>query len=98
MVTAKWWSERRFGLVSLAVSLLEVFIIYGAVALILIMKLQHTPPRILQLATGTWLLGTLGSFEFGIAGLIADARRLAAFVALVIALATFFVCGLQMLV
>jgi hypothetical protein len=98
MGVATWWSDRRLGLVSLAVSLLEVIIVYGGVALIVGMKLQHTPPRLLHVASIAWLLGTFFSFSFAIAGLIADAQRLASFVALVMAMATFLVCGLQMIV
>ena len=97
MVTAKWWSERRLGLVSLAVSLLEVLIIYGGLLLIVGMKLQHAPPRLWQLASSAYLFGTFFSFSFAIAGLLADARKIASSVALILAMGTFLVCGLQML-
>jgi hypothetical protein len=52
------------GLASIAVSLLEVLIVYGGVALIVGMNLQHAPPRLVRLASGAWVFGTFFSFSF----------------------------------
>ncbi len=93
-----WWSKRRFGLISLALSLTELLIIYGAVAWILVSNPQHTPPSIRSLASSAWLIGGLGSLGFAVAGLVADSHRLVSLIAVVVTILIFFVCGFQMLV
>ncbi|MGA3350197.1 MAG: hypothetical protein ABSC33_14320 [Candidatus Sulfotelmatobacter sp.] len=50
------------------------------------------------MASTTWLVGGLGSLGFAVAGLVADSRRMTALIALIVTMATFVVCGLQMLV
>jgi len=95
--TANWWSKRRLGSISLALSLVEIVIMWGDVALV------QTPSRqtmhlLLNVNTWAWLLGGLGSLGFAVAGLVADSHRMTAFVAVIVAVAAFFICGLQMLV
>lgn len=96
--TATWWSKRKFGCISLAVSLAETLIIYGAVVLVQTSRQPHAPPLILKMASTTWLIGGLGSLGFAVAGLVADSHRMTAFVAVIVTIATFLICGLQMLV
>ncbi len=96
--TANWWSKSKFGCISLAISLAETFIVYGGVVLVLTSKQPHAPPLIVSVASTAWLLGGLGSFGFAVAGFVADSHRMTAFVALIVTIATFLVCGLQMLV
>lgn len=98
MRNASWWSERRLGLVSVAISLVEVCVVYGAVTSIVLRNLHRTPPQLAHLASSAWLLGTFSAFAFAIAGLVADSQRLTALVAVVLAIVTFLICGLQMLV
>lgn len=96
--TASWWSKRKFGCISLAISLAETFIVYGGVLLVQTSKQPHAPPLIVSVASTAWLVGGLGSFGFAVAGLVADSHRMAALIALVLTIVTFVVCGLQMLV
>jgi hypothetical protein len=96
--TATWWSKRKFGSISLALSLAETLIVYGAAVLVQTSRQPHASPLLLKVAITTWLLGGLGSFGFAVAGLVADSRRMTAFVAMIVTIAVFFVCGLQMLV
>ncbi len=93
-----WWSKRKFGCISLALSLAETLIIYGAVVLVQTSRQPHASPLILRMASTTWLVGGLGSLGFAVAGLVADSHRMAAFIALIVTIVTFLVCGLQMLV
>jgi hypothetical protein len=96
--TANWWSKRKFGCISLAISLAETFIVYGGVLLVQTSKHPHAPPLIVSVASTAWLLGGLGSLGFAVAGLVADSHRMMAFIAVIVTVATFLVCGSQMLV
>ena len=96
--TATWWSKRKFGCISLALSLAETLIIYGAAVLVQTSKQPHASPLILRMASTTWLVGGLGSLAFAVAGLVADSHRTTAFIALIVTIVTFLVCGLQILV
>jgi hypothetical protein len=96
--TATWWSRRRFGCISLALSLAETLIVYGAAVLVQTSRQPHASPLILKMASTTCLVGGLGSLGFAVAGLVADSRRMTALIALIVTMATFVVCGLQMLV
>ncbi|MGO9862748.1 MAG: hypothetical protein ACLPLR_03970 [Terriglobales bacterium] len=94
---ARWWSERGFSCISLAVSFVELAVIWGSFALV------QTPGRhnlhfFLKLSSIAFMAGTLGSFAFAIAGLVADSHRMTVFVATVAALMTFFICGLPLLI
>jgi hypothetical protein len=93
-----WWAKRRFGLVSLALSLAEVSLIYGIVAWVLASNQPHILPSIRKVVDGAFLLGGLGSLGFAVAGLLADPHRLTALIAIFVATLALVVCGLQMLV
>jgi len=94
----KWWSDRKLGFISLALSLTEVFVIYGAVAWVLLSNQPHVPHSIRNLVDFAFLIGGTSSLGFAVAGLTADSRRLTALIAVFVTILTFFVCGLQMLV
>jgi hypothetical protein len=96
--TATWLSKRRFGCISLALSLAETLIVYGAVMLVQTSNQPQPSPLILRMAGNAWLVGGLGSLGFAVAGLVADSDRKMAFVAMLATIVTFLVCGLQMLV
>ena len=96
--TATWWSKRKFGCISLALSLAETLVIYGAAVLVQTSRQPHASPLILRMASTTWLVGGLGSLGFAVAGLVADSHRTTASIALILTIVTFLVCGLQMLV
>ena len=95
--TAKWWSGRKLGCTSLAVSLAEILVIYGVVVIVQTSQQPHMPllRKVVDIA---YLVGGLGSFGFAVAGLVADSHRRAAVFALIAAIVAFLVCGLQMLV
>jgi hypothetical protein len=59
---------------------------------------HHDIPRIQSLAADAWLLGGIGSLGFAVAGLVADANRFSAFLAILLTVLTFAVCGTQFLV
>jgi hypothetical protein len=96
--TATWWSKRKFGCISLALSLAETLIIYGAAVLVQTSRQPHASPSILRMASTTWLVGGLGSLGFAVAGLVVDSHRTTALIALIVTIVTFLVCGLQVLV
>jgi hypothetical protein len=98
VASTSWWSKRKFGCISLAMSLVETIIVYGGVVLVQTSKQPHAPPFVVSVASTAWLVGGLGSFGFAVAGLVADSRRTTAIVAMIATIAAFFVCGLQMLV
>lgn len=92
----RWWSERKCGCLSLGFSLGEILIIVSAGVLV------HTPGehnmRILsKVSSIAALIGLLGSFGFAIAGLVMDSRRFTAFVAMIVSVVTFIICGLLLL-
>jgi hypothetical protein len=95
--TAKWWSGRKLGLTSLVVSIAEILVIYGAVVIV---QTSHQPnvPLLRKAVDTVYLVGGLGSLGFAVAGIVADSHRRTAFFALIAAVMTFLVCGLQMLV
>lgn len=95
---ANWWSDRKFGFISLALSFTEVFVIYGAVAWVLLSNQPHVHPSIRSLVDFAFLVGGISSLGFAVAGLAADSRRLTALIAVFVTILTFLVCGLQMLV
>jgi hypothetical protein len=95
--TAEWWAARGFGCISLAMSLAEMAAI-GAAILVVQSSSHHDITRIQSVASDAWLLGGIGSLGFAVAGLVADAKRLTAFLAIILTVLTFVVCGTQFLV
>jgi|SRR5271156_1078972 len=95
--TARWWSKRGFGCMSLAFSLTEIVVMWGDLALVQTQD-KHSLHLLPSVNSTAWLIGGLGSLGFAVAGLVADSNRLTAFVAVIVTIAAFFVCGLQMLV
>lgn len=95
--TAEWWAPRRFGCISLALSLAEVAAI-GAAILFVQSSSHHDITKIQSVASGAWLLCGIGSLGFAVAGLVADAKRFTAFLAIILTVLTFVVCGTQFLI
>src|ERR1700722_3814479 len=94
---ANWWKPRRFGCISLAMSLAEIASVVAAVAVVQSSN-RHDIVRIHSLASGAWLLGGIGSLGFAVAGLVADANRLTAFLASIFTVLAFVTCGTTFLV
>ncbi len=94
---ANWWKPRRFGCISLALSLAEIAAIGAAVAIVQSLN-HHNIARIQNLTADVWLLGGIGALGFAVAGLVADAKRLTAFLATIFTVLIFFACGTQFLV
>ena len=59
---------------------------------------NHETARIQSVAPDAWLLGGIGSLAFAVAGLVADTNRFTAFLAIVLTVLTFVICGTQFLV
>jgi hypothetical protein len=97
MEKANWWEPRRFGCISLALSLAEIAAVATAV-LVVPSSNRHDIARIQSLAADAWLLGGIGSLGFAVAGLVADANRLTAFLAAILTVLIFVACGTQFLV
>lgn len=94
---ANWWRPRRFGCISLALSVAEIAAIGTAVAIVQSSN-HHDIARIQSLAADAWLLDGAGSLVFAVAGQVADANRLTAFLATIFTVLTFVACGTQFLV
>jgi hypothetical protein len=95
--TANWWAPRKFGCISLALSLAEIAAI-GTAIFFVQSSSDHDTARIQSVAADAWLLGGIGSLSFAVAGLVADANRFTAFLAIILTVLTFVVCGTQFLV
>lgn len=95
--TAEWWPANRFGCISLAFSLAEIAAI-GIAILVVRSSSHHDITKIQSVAADAWLLGGIGSLGFAVAGLVADANRLVSFMAIILTVLTFVVCGTQFLV
>lgn len=95
--TANFWSRSKFGCISLVLSLAEIGIIWSPLALVWTSG-KHLTPLVVTVSSTTWLLGGLVSFGFAVAGLVTDSNRVAALIAVIVAVVTFLVCGLPMLV
>ncbi|HYV72825.1 MAG TPA: hypothetical protein VFB24_01075 [Candidatus Binatia bacterium] len=94
---AEWWAARRFGCISLALSLAEIAAI-GVAILVVQSSSHHDIRKIQSVASDAWLLGGIGSLGFAVAGLVADAERFTAFLGIILTVLTFVVCGTQFLV
>ena len=91
------WTVHRFGCISLALSLAEIAAI--CTAIFVVQSSSHRDIlRIQSLAADAWLLCGIGSLGFAVAGLVADANRFTAFLAIILTVLTFVVCGTQFLV
>jgi hypothetical protein len=97
-VTGKdWWTTRRFGCISIALSLAEIAAI-GTAIVVVQLSSHRDIPRIQSLAADAWLLGGIGSLGSAVAGLVADLNRFTAFLAIILTVLTFVACGTQFLV
>jgi len=95
--TAEWWVARRFGCISLLLSFGEISAI-GTAILFVQSSSHHDFTKVQSLASDAWLLGGIGSLGFAVAGLVADAKRFTAILAIVLTVLTFVICGTQFLV
>jgi hypothetical protein len=95
--TAKWWSKRGFACTSLALSLAEIVIMWGAAAIVQTSEQQQHMRLIRNVVDDTWILGGLSSLGFAVAGLVADSHRMTAFVAVIVAIVAFSICGLLLI-
>jgi hypothetical protein len=87
--------QHRTAAISLAFCFLEVVIVWGVVAAV---QATGQQPHLVRLASAAWLFGGLLSIGFSIAALIVDRRRGVGVASLVVALLSFLVCGLPMMV
>ena len=92
---AKSCYQHKLSSISLALSLAELVVIWGAVVLVQLPG-QHDMVLIVKVTTTAWLLGGLCSFGFAVAGLVADSDRMVGVIAAAATVVTFFLCGLTM--
>ena len=93
----QWIFKRKFGCISLALSLVEIAVIWGVVLVVQLFS-SGTPHLIVRTAEATWLLAGPASLALAVAGLIADSRRMIALFAFVAAPSAWWFCGLRMIV
>jgi hypothetical protein len=89
------WPGHKMATISLICSVLEIVLVWGAAAAAPA-RGQHAV--LLKLISLTWILGSLGAITFAIIALVIDRPRQVGALSLIVALAAFFFCGLQMLV
>jgi hypothetical protein len=82
----------RFGLVSLSISLAEILVIWGGVALGLHFP-EHNWKWLGNVFVDTYLWAGLGSVVLAVLGLVKDSRKVVALVALFVALCNFAICA-----
>jgi hypothetical protein len=88
-------AQHKTAAISLACCLLEVVVVWGVVAAVQATG-QH--PHLVRLASAAWLIGGLLSIGFSIGALIVDRHRGVGVASLAVALLSFVVCGLPMMV
>ena len=94
---SKWWSRRRFSIVSLMLSLAYATIMIWAFVSVQMSKQPATPHPVNQIDTA-WLVGGLISFGFAVAALVADSDRRAAIIAMIVAVMVSLICGVPLMV
>ena len=94
-IVQKLWPSHKVAAVSLALAMLEVAIVWGAVAIAFVIR---QPIPLSKITTSAWILGSLGSFVSAIVALIIDQRREVGLLSLIISVGAFFICGLPMVV
>jgi hypothetical protein len=85
----------KFGCVSLALSLAEILVIWGGVAIGRLWH-QHNWQCLGNAFLHAFLVAGIGSVVFAVLGLVKDTRRTLALVALVLAVANFGICALPL--
>lgn len=92
---ATFRSKHRLASVSLSLCILELVIVWGAVAVVRSSG-QHL--ALLRLMAIAWIGGGLVSIVSAAAAIVVDPRREIGVVALIAAVVTWLICGLPMLV
>jgi low temperature requirement protein LtrA len=90
------WATHRFAYISFAICFVEMAI-FLSLAILAHMPGDHETV-VKKVSAFTYLLGIPGSLVFAIVGLFADARRMTALIALIVALACSYLWTLQVLV
>ena len=93
---SKWWSRRRFSIVSFTVSLTYA-IIMGWAYFSVQMSKQAPAPHIVNLIDMAWLVGGLASFGFAVIALFADSDRRVGIVAMIVAIMVSLICGVPLM-
>ena len=91
----RFWSKHKMASISLALSILELVIVWGTVAVVRSFGQQLTLLRLMAIA---WIGGGLASIVSAVAAIVVDPRREIGVLALIVAVAVFLICGLPMLV
>lgn len=80
--------------ISLTCSILEIVLVWGIAAVAPASGPQDVLVKVISL---TWIFGSLGAITSAIVALVVDRRRQLGALSLIVALAAFLICGLQML-
>lgn len=92
-MSLQWFRFRRYGSMSLAVSLVEVLIIWGVSAIVAPLMPQLDWQKFRSPMIYIYVLGFLASLISSIVGLLLDDRRMLAVFALVVAIVNLGVCS-----
>jgi hypothetical protein len=92
---ADFCSQHKTASISLAICLLELLIVWGVVVVV---QTSGQQAALVRFASAAWVGGSLLSIVFAIAALLVDKRRVIGGISLGVALVTFIVCGLPMMV
>jgi len=94
----KFLSKHKTASVSITISILEMVVVWGVVAIVQFIPQQHTPSKLVSITSTAWILGSVSSIVLAAATIIVDSRREIGVLTLILALAVFIICGLPMLV
>jgi hypothetical protein len=91
----KFWFNHKIASISLALSILEIAIVWGTTAF-----LYSVGPNasVYRLTSGAWVIGTVLSIVSAVIAILVDRNRKIGLLALIVAVAVFFVCGPPMIV
>jgi hypothetical protein len=93
MTILMWWKPRKYGCISLGISLVEILVIWGGTFVALATpQLDWRPLRAMM--SYTYALGFTGSLVLSIAGLAGDSRKIVAGLALAVVVADLALCSI----
>ncbi len=94
----KFAPRHKMASASIAISVLEIVTVWGAVAITHSIAGKSASPRLISIASAAWVLGSVLSTTFAVAAIVFERRREIGLLSLLAAVAAFIICGLPMLV
>jgi hypothetical protein len=88
-----WFEFRKYGVLSIAVSLVEIIVIWGGPALVFAAS-NHDDSFIKTMMMGAYTLGFISSLVLALAGLAGDSRRSFSILALLCSVGNLALCSI----